>query len=225
MTHARPDVGSMPEPHMKRLIVIGAGGYGRVCLDIARMSGYEVIGFCDAAQPDGARINGVPVLGGNEIILAGSRSDDASFVVAIGDQFLKRELAELTIHVGCKLETLIHPSATISPHASIGDGTVVMPNCVVNANAVIGRFCLLNTASTVDHDNTLHDGVQLGPGVHLAGHVSLAEDVLIGTGASVIPGVSIGRNTTVGAGAVVIDDLPPAVTAVGVPAGIISGPY
>ena len=225
MAQARPDIGLLPEPHMKRLIIIGAGGYGRVCLDIARMTGYQVIGFCDTAQPDGARINGVPVLGGNEIILADSHSDDTSFVVAVGDQFLKRELAELTIHVGRELETLIHPSATISPNASIGEGTVVMPNCVVNANAVIGRFCLLNTASTVDHDNTLSDGVQLGPGVHLAGHVSLAEDVLIGTGASVIPGVSIGRNTTVGAGAVVIDDLPPAVTAVGVPAGIISGPY
>ena len=159
MTHARPDVGSMPEPHMKRLIVIGAGGYGRVCLDIARMSGYEVIGFCDAAQPDGARINGVPVLGGNEIILAGSRSDDASFVVAIGDQFLKRELAELTIHVGCKLETLIHPSATISPHASIGDGTVVMPNCVVNANGASAPTAKhARPSSSSSRDGTIRAG-------------------------------------------------------------------
>lgn len=209
----------------RRLIIVGTGGPARVCLDIAQVNGHEVIGFCDASQPQGARINAVPVLGGNEVIIADAPSDNIGFVVAVPDQFLKRELAELILNVGHPLTTLIHPSAVISSYATIGAGTIVLPNCVVNANTLIGRFCLLNTASTVDHDGTLHDGVQIGPGTHLAGHVTLAEDVIVGTGASVIPGVSIGRNTTVGAGAVVIDDLPPAVTAVGVPAGIISGPY
>jgi acetyltransferase-like isoleucine patch superfamily enzyme len=89
---------------------------------------------------------------------------------------------------------------------------------VVGPNSTVGRFCIVNTCASIDHDNVLEDGVNLSPGVHFAGDVICREDAFIGTGASAIPGVRIGRRAVVGAGATVITDVPDDTTVVGTPA-------
>ena len=96
-----------------------------------------------------------------------------------------------------------------------------MPGVIVNANAKVGRYCVLNTACSIDHDNVLDDGVQIAPGVRSAGNVHFGAMAFIGIGASLIPGVVVGTAAVVGAGAVVTENVPPGVLAVGVPARVI----
>ncbi len=119
------------------------------------------------------------------------------------------------------LATVIHPAATVSPSATIGAGSMIAAGAVIGPNATVGRFCIVNTGASADHDNVLEDGVNLSPGVHLAGTVTVREDAFVGVGASAIPGVTIGRRAVVGAGATVVSDVPDDVTVVGTPARIL----
>ena len=93
---------------------------------------------------------------------------------------------------------------------------------VVGVSAKVGRFCIINTAATADHDCDLADGVNLCPGVHLSGSVFIGEDTFIGTGASILPGIRIGARAKVGAGAVVTADVAEGQTVAGVPARVIN---
>ena len=95
---------------------------------------------------------------------------------------------------------------------------MISAGVIVQIDAVVGRYCSLNTACTVDHDNVLEDGVNIAPGAHLAGHVTVCEGAFIGIGATIKGGVRTGRGATVGAGAVVLRDVADGVTVVGNPA-------
>jgi acetyltransferase-like isoleucine patch superfamily enzyme len=98
-----------------------------------------------------------------------------------------------------------------------------MAGVVINTGSRIGRFVIVNTGATVDHDNLIEDGVHISPGCHLAGNVICRADAFIGTGASIIPRIQIGARVVIGAGAAVISDVPPDVLAVGCPA-VVKGP-
>lgn len=114
-----------------------------------------------------------------------------------------------------------HPSAVISPLASIGRGTVVMANASVNAEAEVGCHCIVNTGAVVEHEVVLEDYVHIAPNTSIAGDVFIGEGSHVGIGASVIQGIRIGRWATIGAGAVIIEDVPDFATVVGNPGRII----
>jgi sugar O-acyltransferase (sialic acid O-acetyltransferase NeuD family) len=204
---------------MKRyLLILGSGGHGRVVRDAAEASGWEMRGFIDDTKPPGTRIAGCPVIGPAALLddpafLAGS-----AVIVALGDQAARRALSLRILERGGRLALVRHPAAILSPSAEVGAGTFLAPGAIVAAGTWIGRFCIINNGCSVDHDNSLADGVQVCPGAHLAGRVTCGEDVFIGTGAAVVPGVTIGPKAIVGAGAVVIADVPARATVVGNPA-------
>ena len=202
----------------QQLIIIGSGGHGRVCAEIALRCGYAVTGFCDPALAVGEAVNGLPVIATDDGALLADWSNDAQLFVALGSNARRVELGELAQQQAIALATLIDPSAIVAATAEVGAGTVLMANVVINANASVGAHCVLNTACTIDHDGDLADGVQIGPGAHAAGDVIFGEKALVGVGASLIPGVRVGREAIVGAGAVVTNDVPDGVTVAGVPA-------
>jgi len=202
----------------QQLIIIGAGGHGRVCADIAVRSGLAVIGFCDPALPMGEAVNGVPAIATDDRALLADWPADTQLFIALGSNAKRVEMGELAQQQGIALATLVDPSAIVAASAEIGAGSVLMANVVINANARIGAHCILNTACTIDHDGDLADGAQIGPGVHAAGDVTFGECSLAGVGASLIPGVRVGREAIVGAGAVVTTDVADGVTVAGIPA-------
>ena len=106
-----------------------------------------------------------------------------------------------------KLYTAIHPSAIIAEDVKIGTGSVIMAGVVINPGTVIGKNCIINTCSSLDHDNLLEDYVHISPGAHLAGTVTIKEGTWICTGAIVKNNITIGKNNIIGAGGVVIKDI------------------
>ncbi|MFT4399253.1 acetyltransferase [Bacillus sp. SW14] len=147
---------------------------------------------------------------------------DVLFLIAIGNNSVRKHLAE---RLGLKKEdliTLIHPSAIVSKSAVIGEGTVIMAGAIIQADARIGAHCIINTGAVAEHDNQLSDYVHLSPRVTLSGSVAVQEGAHIGTGANVIPQLTIGSWSVVGAGSAVIRSIPDRVTAAGAPARIIS---
>ncbi|HVJ68444.1 MAG TPA: acetyltransferase [Caulifigura sp.] len=201
---------------MPSLLILGAGGHAKVVADAARQSGWTIAGFIDELRLERA---GEPFAG--SVILPASAlmgSADVAVALGIGDCGARLSNARRLISYGHELPVVIHPRAIVATSAKIGPGSQVLAGAVVNPDAELGAAVIVNTAATVDHDCRIADGVHLAPGVHLAGNVTVGEGTLMGIGSVVKPGVRIGQRCIIGAGSVVIDDLPDAVTAYGVPA-------
>lgn len=209
--------------HLPRVVVIGAGGHAHVMLDVLRRQGAcEVMGFLDDADDLQGCVTrgGVNVIGHTDIGCLRDCGADA-FVVAIGSNRIRKMLFERCIEAGLQPWGAIHPEAVIADTAMLGNGIQAVARAVVNPHAKVGVNVILNTACTVDHDNVLGDHCFLAPGVHLGGDVRIDRGAFIGIGASVLPGLHIGEDAVVGGGAVVIEDVPPGATVVGVPAHIV----
>lgn len=202
--------------------IMGAGGHGRVVLDLILESRrMEPAGFFDQ-RTGGEGPCGWPILG-NETSLVenwpGFGLDGV--VVAIGDNRTRRRIFEKLAAAGLPLVTLIHRRAQVSRFARLGRGTVICAGAVVGPGAVIGDNCIINTRASVDHDCLVKDHAHLCPGSVLAGTVTVGEEAMLGTGTVVIPGITIGNRTITGAGSVVIRDLPDDLLVAGVPARLI----
>jgi len=205
-----------------RVVLIGAGGHGRVCADVFRAAGWVVEGFIDAQLPAGSPVGSDwKVLGGHELLDDPNWTKVRAFFVSVGNNDTRARLADELRARGLRLASAVHPFSWISPSVTIGSNVVVMPGAVVNYGSRLADDVVINTGATVDHDCPLAQGVQVGPGAHISGTVPIGARSFIGTGASTVQSISIGRDVIVGAGAAVIESLPDGVTAVGVPARII----
>ncbi|MFZ2348901.1 MAG: acetyltransferase [Candidatus Bipolaricaulis anaerobius] len=203
------------------LYVIGGGGHAKVVLSTLVEAGIPVAGiFDDDLQKQGLVLMGHKVIG---TISAAKAMPSQTGVIAIGANQIRQTLAREL--VDWKWLRVVHPKAYIHPSAILGPGTVVFAGAVVQPDTHVGAHVIINTGATVDHDCVIGDFVHLAPGVHLAGNVTVEEGAFIGMGAVVLPGVRVGAWDVVGAGAAVVEDLPPRVTAVGIPAKPLrSGP-
>ena len=200
-----------------KIVIIGAGGHGKVLAECARDAGLDVAGFIDQGQI-GRKVLGLPVLGGDDDLAAMKDHGVTGAIVAIGHNPVRAKLAQRIAEAGLDLVSVISPRAVISPTATIGAGTLVMPGAIINADARIGENVIVNTGAIVEHDCTLGDAVHVAPSSTLCGNVSVGARSFVGAGATVIPGRTIGVDVTVGAGACVVHDLPDSVCATGVPA-------
>lgn len=206
------------------LVIWGASGHARVVCDIVRLTGkYAIAGFLDDINHDkhGTAFCDSIVLGGNEKLEMLLSKNIKHMLIGVGDCNARMKISEHVFAMGFSLAKAIHPSSIISDDARIGEGTVVTVNAVVNPGAFIGNNVILNTASTIDHDCKIENGVHIGPGVHLGGNVFVDQATWIGIGSSIKDNVRIGKNTIIGAGSVVIRDIPDNVVAYGNPAKVI----
>lgn len=210
-----------PHANSRRVFILGAGGHGRVVLDILLQARHhEIAGFLDNnADIHGRRIDGLPVVGAIEALLPLAHDHGVTgAIVAIGDNGVRRGLARQVDATGLDLISAVHPSATIARNATVGRNTVIAAGVVVCAHCQVGDSVILNTGCIVDHQTMIGEGVHICPGVRVAGRVKIEPGVFVGIGATIVPKVTLGCESIVGAGAVVIEDVPALATVVGVPA-------
>lgn len=202
-----------------RLLLIGAGGHGRVVADIARELGCNDIAFLDDRFPSLSSSGPWPVIGTLKELVEYAK--DRVVLVSIGDNQKRLALCIELERANVSMPTLIHPKAVVSRDALIGFGTVVMAGVVVNIGARVGKAAILNTGSTVDHDCEIGDGVHISPGAHLGGNVRVGRCTWIGIGSAVRHGMVIGKDAMVGAGAAVVADVASGARVGGVPARLL----
>lgn len=142
------------------------------------------------------------------------------FCIAIGNPHgrVRLKLHDKLIEEGLQPVTVVHPKAIIAENIIIGSGSQVMAGGVIAPEVSIGRQCIINTCASIDHEDVLEDGVEVGPGATLCGLVHAGVNAWICPGATVLPRIRIGNDAVVGAGAVVRNDVPDNTTVVGVPA-------
>lgn len=142
---------------MKRLVILGAGGYGRTVKDIAEQLGFSTIVLDDA--------NPVHPLSSFQSYINSS----TSFIPAFGNNAFRMEWINRIDENGGQLATLIHTTAYVSPTASINSGTVILPHAIINTDVVVGKGCIINLGAIVDHGCVLEEGVHICLGAIVKG--------------------------------------------------------
>lgn len=197
---------------MKKLIIIGASGHGKVVADIAKKNGYDEICFLDDNET-------LTECGGYKVVGKSSQyiEFNGDIFVAIGNSKIRERIQSQIELSGKNIPLLVHPNAVIAENVEIGKGTVVVAGAVINPGARIGKGCIINTCSSVDHDCMIKDFVHVSVGAHVAGTVNIGAHTWIGAGATVSNNVNICDNCMIGAGAVVIRDIIDSGKFIGVP--------
>lgn len=198
----------------KKLIIIGAGGHGKVIADIAKLNGYDDICFLDD-NANKKKCGEYLVLGTSKDICMYQERD---FIVGIGNSRIRKQIQENLVKQGMLVTRLIHPQAVVASNVKIGLGTVVMAGAIINTDSVIGDGCIINTSATVDHENIIEDYVHISVGAHLAGNVQVGKESWIGIGSCISNDIQVCEECMIGAGAVVIRNIEESGTYVGVPA-------
>lgn len=203
------------------IIIVGAGGHGRILLDTLLAAGLEVFGFVEKQDVlQGSRIMGVKVYPETDMAQR-FPSGAVRLVNGIGSvdvPTVRRSVYVRLKAFGYDFLSVTHPAAVVAADVVLGEGVQIMAGCVVQTGATLGPNTLVNTKASIDHDCRLAEHVHLAPGVTLSGNVSVGECVHIGTGATVIQGIGIGREAFVAAGALVTKDISAGVRVAGVPA-------
>lgn len=159
-----------------RLIILGAGGHGKVVADIAEQTGkYDEICFLDDHAEEAS------VLGKCEEF-ENYNSSDTEMYPAFGNN-IRRVIWEQKIeYAGIKLAKIIHPLAYVSPKAEVTDGCVIMPYAVVNTGTILRQACIVNIGALVDHDCVLDEGCHIAPGAVVKGANHLPKGTKVDSG-------------------------------------------
>lgn len=208
---------------MKKLLIVGAGGFGRELYVWASQHpdcgrAWELAGFLDdnpqALQPFGAFARVQP--------LTGHAVDPANvYLCGLGLPPVKEKLLQPLLAAGANFLTFIHPRALVGERVRLGRGVVLCPGAIASADITLGDFVMLNLHATVGHDAAVGAWSTLSAHCDVTGRVQVADRVFMGSRVSIIPGKSVGSGAVLGAGAVVINDVPAGVTVVGNPARIL----
>jgi sugar O-acyltransferase (sialic acid O-acetyltransferase NeuD family) len=205
----------------KRIVFLGAGGFGTFARDLCEFIGWEPYGFLDNFKPKGLVVNGCPVLGPIDLIEDANLRQTCEFVIAIQDFALRRDWAARVEALGARLARLIHPSVALSPSASIGKGVMINAFSFIYANASVGDLSIVESHCNIGTEVTLGELGMVAPGVHLNRGASVGGQTFLGSCSVCRPQVRIGKGCLIGAGAVVVSDIPDFKVAAGVPARIL----
>ena len=210
---------------MQRIVIFGAGGFGREVLQVVRdinadEQRLEVLGFLvDEAYGDAGSVQGIPMVGGIDWL---AKNPGVDVVIAVGSSAARAKIAKrISERVSNQFATLVHPRAWLGRSVDIGPGSVICAGALLTTDIRIGAHVHVNIGATIGHDAFLDDFVTLNPSVNLSGRVKLGRGVEVGTGSVLIPAVEVGAWSVIGAGSVVLNSLDENLTAVGVPARVI----
>ena len=210
----------------QKVVIIGTGGFGREVLDVLEAVNlvsptYQILGFITEPgfQQAGDLINNTPVLGYYDWLEA--HRHEVKAICGVGSPPTRKRLIEKAVTIGVEFFSVVHPSAILTRWVTMGSGTIITAGCILTNQITLGNHVHINLDCTIGHDAILEDYVTVSPGVHVSGNVTLKTGCFIGTGANLIEGKTVGEWSVIGAGSVVVKDIPPNVTAVGIPASPI----
>jgi sugar O-acyltransferase (sialic acid O-acetyltransferase NeuD family) len=203
----------------QRVVIVGAGGFGREVLDIYvdLKREEDVVGFAEERSARvGDFINGKPVY---DIVCFDRVSQKGKLlaILAIGSSKRKR-LANILHNKGYQFDTVVHPSALHSRWVRIEEGTIVAPGVVLTCQVEIGQHVIINLHVSIGHDVKIGDYATLSPGAKIMGGAALGREVFVGTNATILENKEIGAGAVIAAGAVVTKDVPEMALVAGMPA-------
>ncbi len=217
----------------RKLVIIGAGGFGAIAACAAddinavaiqsnHLALWDVIGYadCDTAKR-GTCHAGRAVHGTIEDLARDSDGRELWFFCAIGNNEARAKMVKLAEKFGWKPATLVHPSVVLASNAEIGPGSYVGPAAVISFNAKIGSYVIIDVHVSVGHDAVVNDFSAVFPGARITGRCRLGEYSMVGSNATLLPGTIVGNRSVVGAGSLAHGSVEPDTTIFGIPARVI----
>lgn len=210
---------------MDKLIIIGAGSFGREVLEYAEAivdagkNEWEICGFLDdnTLALDGYDVK-YPILGG---ISNYQPMEGDVFISAFGEGNARVKYANMIKERGGKFINIIHPQATILRRVKLGIGCIIGQNTLLANDTECGDFLYMNYGSVVGHDNIFGIGCTLNVYSGTNGNVIFGDYVYMGTHAVVIPEINVGCNVNIAAGAAVFSNVKSDRTIYGNPAKML----
>lgn len=191
------------------MILYGASGHARVIRDIIEAMGESVSRLVDD-NPETNTLDGLPVV--HKLVA------DEPVILSIGSNRVRKMLDERYPNISWG--RAVHPSAIVSPRATVDEGSVVMQGAILQAGVHVGRHCIVNTGAAIDHECQIGNYVHISPHATLCGNVHVGEGSWVGAGSTIIQGIHIGRGCIIGAGSVVTRNIPDGYVAYGNPCHI-----
>lgn len=213
---------------MKRLLIVGAGGFGREVFDWANdvdpeQRDWQVSSFLDSSSNALDNFSHSCSEGVVGDPLNFEFSDNDRVICAIGNPKTRLMICQKLKERGAQFVTLRHPTAIIGSGCRVGEGSILCPGAILTNNVSLGDFCVVNIHSTIGHDAVLGEGCTLSAHCDVTGHATLGKGVFMGSHASILPSAVVGDFSVIGAGSVVLRKVAPHVTVMGVPARQIAG--
>ena len=191
---------------MNKIILVGGGGHCKSVIDVIEQEAqFEIAGIIDKPEFLGSKILGYTVIG-NDFDLKSLAKKYNNALITVGQlksALLRIELYDLVIKAGFSLPSIISPSAYISKHSKIGNGTVVMGNVIVNANTSIGDNCIINSKALIEHDCLISDHCHISTNAIINGGVKIGHSCFIGSNATTKDNIIIKENSFIKAGSIV----------------------
>lgn len=202
-----------------KVILVGAGGFGREVLNLLYNTNYEVVGFIDKNINKNKKIN---IIGNDNIIpKLFKKYSDIKIFVSIGNiQVRKKIIKKIKTNQLEQISFIHNTSAYFIKKLKMG--SIIYPNCTIMNDCKIGEGTVINSGVNIGHDSQIGNYCNINPGVNLAGNVKIGNECMIGMGTKIKEGITIGRNSVVGAGSLVLKNIPPNSLFYGAPAVKIS---
>jgi len=198
---------------MDEIVLIGGGGHCKSCIDVIEQQGrFDIAGVVERlGYTEGGSIFGYPILGTDDD-LSELRKRFEYAVITVG-QIKTPEprirLYDVLKNLNFSLPVIVSPMAYVSPHASIGEGTIVMHHALVNAGANIGENCIINTKALIEHDALVEDHCHIATGAVINGEARIESSTFFGSNAICRENIRIGKGSIVEGGAAVLREVSP----------------
>ena len=195
----------------KKIILIGGGGHCKSCIDVIEQQGkYQIDGIVDLPEKRNQSVLGYPVLGSDDDLLELIKSYPYVLITIgqIKSPNRRIELFNILKGIGAKFPVIQSQLAYVSPHASIGEGTIIMHHALINAGARVGRNCIINTKALVEHDAVIEDHCHISTGSVVNGGVKIGSGSFFGSNAVCKEYIEIGENAVIGCGAIIVKNIP-----------------
>ena len=195
---------------MDKILLIGAGGHTRSCIDVLEEENqFEIAGLIEKSESISNESLGYPVIGTDDDLKV-LRQQYKNALITVGQiksPKIRIKLYKLLKELDFTLPVIVSPHAYVSKHAQIGEGSIIMHGVIINANAKIGNNCIINNRALIEHDAVIGDHCHIATGAIINGGVSVGNETFIGSGTVTKQAISIGKNCVIGAGVVLKNDI------------------
>ena len=191
---------------MDEIILIGAGGHARSCIEVVELTGkFKIAGLIEKNNVSKKETLGYPIIG-NDNDLPRIRSRIKYALIALGQirtPDIRLKLFNYLSELEYNLPSIISPRSHISKYSKINNGTIIMHDVIINAHSQIGKNCIINNKVLIEHDVDIKDNCHIATGSIINGGVSINSQSFIGSGVITKESINIGSNCIIGAGVVI----------------------
>ncbi len=189
------------ETSSNNIFLLGGLGTARMLIDLLNsLNTFSISGIIDPGLKKGSEIDGVQVLGGEEVILEMIKNQPLNIALSFTSlsDLNKRMLKYIELKkLGVQFPVLIHPDAIVERSVKLGEGSIVLAGSIIGSHANLGPLNFVNTGSIVSHEVTASCNNHFAPNSTIAGKVSIGANNLFGMNCSVFMGLKIGNNNIV----------------------------